>query len=119
VTEDSYQKGVNYNQTLEQVKKQNDLGWQVSIQYQRMTEIKGAIMLKVLDKNSVPLKNPQIYINFRRPTQEGFDFIKNIDPIDGVYRTVVDFPMSGQWDALIVVRSGDDVYQEVKRYVIQ
>lgn len=119
VTDEAYQKGINYNDTIEQVKKQNNLGWQVIIKYNRISDTSGLFIISAVDKNVRPITDAEVYINFKRPTQAGFDFVQGALPSGGTYNANVTFPMQGQWDAEVVILRGADTYQEVKRYVIQ
>lgn len=120
VSEDAYQKGLDYNVTLEQVKKQTALGWQVNIDYKRKTPNLGILGVRVFDKNYAPIRDAVVYVNFRRPTQEGFDFAVGLESSnDGFYKKEITFPLLGQWEAGIIAEKGADRYQEVKRFVIQ
>lgn len=118
VTKDSYQKGLNYNDTLKQVENQKNLGWQVKISYQPQ-ENGGHITVALLDDKSVPITDAKIYASFKRPIQEGFDFDQEIPFQDGSYQADIVFPLKGQWDAEITITKGEDSFVEVKRYIIQ
>lgn len=119
VTGDSYYKGLNYNDNIEQAKKQKELGWQMEVKYRRLGVLKGVITLDLQDKNGLRVDNANIYITFKRPTQEGFDFVQNVDTSTGIYKSEVTFPLAGQWDVEIVASKDGNVFQEVKRYVIE
>lgn len=119
VTNDSYQKGIRYNDAINQMKKQKDSGWSLKINYTRTSERGGIFAVVPLDKESALIKDAKIYVHFKRPTQSGFDFMVYLEFADGTYRTNVIFPMMGQWDAEIVVSKDENIFQEVKRYVIQ
>lgn len=117
VTEDAYQKGINYNKTIEQVKKQEELGWQVKVRYEGAKN--GVMMINVFDRKGKVINDANIYVEFRRPTQEGYDFAQAIPMSGGIYISKINFPLLGQWEAQIVVNRNGEVFQEVKRYVIQ
>lgn len=119
VTQDSYQKGVDYNQTLNQVKQQRDLGWKMVPKYTRTGPNRGILSVIVTDSNGAFVDKAEVYVIFKRPTQEGFDTSFPLQNIGGAYSNKVSLPLSGQWDVEIVVTRGEDVFQEVKRYVIQ
>lgn len=119
MTDDSYQKGIHYNDTISQVKKQRDLGWKMQIKYNRLDEKNGALDVKLSDKNSLPIPDANIYANLKRPTQEGFDFKVPLIFLNNSYQAKISFPLKGQWDVEVVVAKGEDTFQEVKRYVIQ
>lgn len=118
VTKDSYQKGLNYNDTLKQVENQKNLGWKVNISYQPQ-EDGGHITVALLDDKSTPITDAKVYASFKRPIQEGSDFVQEIPLQNGAYQTDVEFPVKGQWDVEITITRGEDSFVEVKRYVIQ
>lgn len=119
VMQDSYQKGVDYNDVISQKKKQINLAWKVVTNYKRLDEKNGELRVKLSDKNSILIKDANIRANFRRPTQDGFDFNVPLVFMDGVYQAKVSFPLKGQWDIELVITRGEETFQEVKRYVIQ
>ena len=119
VTEGYYRKGVHYNEVLKQAELQKKLGWKVEIRSRRRGDKRISIMVSAADKNNRQLKDADIYITFKRPTQEGYDFSEKILFVDGVYQKKVTFPMKGQWDLHISVVKGKDTYQEVKRFVFE
>ncbi len=119
VTQDSYQKGINYNEVILQAKQQKKMAWKVVTKYQRLDEKNGEFGVKLSDKNSAPINDANIRANFRRPTQDGFDFNAPLVFFNGSYRAKVSFPLKGQWDVELVISRGEEVFQEVKRYIIQ
>ncbi len=119
VTEDSYRKGLQYNLALESAEKQKNLGWKMEIKYSNSGKKSGAISIKLKDKNRSQISDAILYINFKRPTQEGFDFTQKLQNFDGIYKSDLSFPLKGQWDFEVVATKGEDVFQEVKRYVVQ
>jgi nitrogen fixation protein FixH len=118
-TEDSYHKGLNYNQTILAVKNQKDLGWKMNVKYRNDGNKNGVVIIDLLDKNSVKIRDVKVVINFKRPTQEGFDFSKELKLVNNQYQAQIIFPLKGQWDFEIVVSKADVVFGEVKRYVVQ
>ncbi|OFW81211.1 MAG: hypothetical protein A2887_02880 [Alphaproteobacteria bacterium RIFCSPLOWO2_01_FULL_40_26] len=118
VTDHSYQKGVNYNQEIESAKQQEKLQWQVMEKYIRFAPNKGKLMVSIMDK-SLPIKDAEVYVTFKRPVQEGFDFAEVLHFVDGMYQAEVAFPFLGQWDAEIMIVKGKDNFKMVKRYIIQ
>jgi nitrogen fixation protein FixH len=117
--EDSYKKGVNYNNALELVAKQKELGWKMEIKYSPTLSKSGVVTIRLLDKNSRQINDANLYINFKRPTQEGFDFAQEIKNFAGIYKAEIAFPLKGQWDFEVVATKNENTFQEVKRYVIQ
>ena len=51
-TEDGYQKGLKYNQTISAVKKQKELGWILQIKYNSSITKTGVLSVSLTDKNN-------------------------------------------------------------------
>ncbi len=115
-TEDGYQKGLKYNQTIDAVKKQKDLGWNFQINYQPKSSKVANLQIKLLDKNNQEIKDAKIVANIKRPVQEGLDFTVELNL---AYNSLINFPLIGQWDIEIIARKNDEVYQNVKRVVVR
>jgi nitrogen fixation protein FixH len=119
ISENAYQKGLNYNQSLELAKKQKELGWKISINYNPINPNSGVFMVKLFDKNGNPINDANILLNIKRPSQSNLDFSQQLNFSEGFYQAQVEFPLRGQWEIEAVASRGLDIFQEVKRYVIQ
>jgi nitrogen fixation protein FixH len=119
VTDDSYHNGLNYNDTLKEVAKQKVLGWTVKVNFRPSVSKKGILTITLQDKDLRYINDAKIYITFKRPAQEGSDFVLPVPFEDGIYNTKVEFPMEGQWDGQLAIVKDQDTYQDVKRFVIQ
>lgn len=118
-TQDSYQKGLNYNETLELAKRQKLLGWSTKIRLDQNAKNIAKVELELFDKKMQKIKNAKVIVKITRPVQEGFDFTQDLQ-FNGVnYETIISFPLKGQWNFEFIIAKGEDVFQEVKRYVIQ
>ncbi len=120
-TEDGYQKGLKYNQTISAVKKQKELGWILQIKYNSSITKTGVLSVSLTDKNNQKITDANVTANFKRPLQEGKDFSVDLkfDAAKGVYNSTINFPLIGQWDIEVVARRDDKVYQDTKRLVIR
>ncbi len=118
-TDESYQKGLDYNATLEQAQKQEDLGWKVEVKSSNAGNNKMRLSVILLDERSQQIKDASISISFRNPVQDGYDFSESADNSDGNYLFQVTFPTKGQWDALVSIHRGKDSLYLTKRYVVQ
>ncbi len=123
VTDNSYQKGLHYNDTLQQVEDQKKLGWRIDLKLKKFGTEEGLFKEKLtvtpLDKNGAFISGANIRITFKRPTQEGYDFVQAIPFDNGVYKAEILFPFKGQWDAEIQVRKDDNSFLDAKRIVIE
>lgn len=118
-TENSYQKGLSYNDTLKQEEKQKELGWSVDTKISQISQNKYSILVAVLDKESNRIKDAKVNIFFRSPAKADRDFVVTSQPFDNAYRLNVDFPQSGQWDAVFEISRKNDKLYLAKRYVIR
>ncbi len=118
-TQDSYHKGLKYNETLEYVKSQKELGWNFKIKFLNRTNNLAEVTVCLLDKNKNHIKNAKLVAKLKRPTQEGYDFTQNFIAQNNCYYAKINFPLKGLWDVEIQGLKGDDVAQVVKRYVVQ
>jgi len=120
-TEDGYRKGLQYNQAIEAVKEQRELGWKMEIKYRVVETKNGVLAIKLLDKNNQKITDANLIANIKRPVQEGKDFSADLkfNPSTQSYNSAVEFPMIGQWDIEIIARRNEEVYQDVKRLVIR
>lgn len=104
-TEHHYEKGLHYNETLEQVKSQQELGWQGNMAFERMASTEGAdsrrgtLTFTFLDKDGQPLSGAQVRLKLMHTLQDGHDQI--IDMAyqgQGRYVAEAAFPLLGFWD---------------------
>ena len=119
VTEDSYQKGMQYNKFFADAKKQKELGWQIKLSYQNLGAAQGDLEIFLRDKNGKEIRDAEIAIYFKRPTNAGADFVEKIKFTDAGYKAKITFPLRGQWDFIINATKDKNVLQESKRYVVQ
>jgi nitrogen fixation protein FixH len=119
-TEDGYQKGLEYNQAIEAVKEQKELGWKMEIKYRVVETKNGVLTVNLVDKNNQKITDANLSVNFKRPVQEGNDFSVDLkfNPSTKKYDSAIKFSMIGQWDVEVIARRNKDVYQDVKRWVI-
>lgn len=120
-TEDGYKKGLKYNETLDLVKKQNELGWSGKIRFEPTWQKSGNLHFNLFDKNKTPIKNALVIAKIIRPVQEGYDFELPLkyDVKSDSYLVKIDFPLKGQWDIELISSLDGKSYQDVKRLIIR
>ena len=118
-SENSYQKGLKYNETLEYVKLQKQLGWKFIAQYKNIQKNFGEINVCLIDRGGKYLTNAKIILKLTRPIQEGEDFQQHLIAKNKCYFAKISFPEKGQWIFEIQAFLDDKVFQEVYRYVVQ
>lgn len=111
----SYQSGLNYNETVEAAKRQAERGWQTELGYEDKT---GQLTLKVLDQSAAPITGLQVGANLGRPATDREDrqiVLREIE--SGVYAATLDLA-PGQWVISIASRwggEGDDSAYRLKQ----
>lgn len=119
----SYNKGLNYNQTIKIAKEQEKLGWKLKYEYipQIYNTTKGKFRFLLYDKNDNRITDASIYVVFQRPDNNNItqslnlSFNKNSD----AYEDVIDFSIAGKWHANITITRKDDTYRLKKKFIIK
>lgn len=102
-TNDAYQKGLDYNDTLARADAQRALGWRVDITLDGARPV-----LRLVDKAERPLDGFEVTGVARRPVDERADrTLAFVGRGDGVYRSDVVLTEPGQWDVRIEVARRD------------
>lgn len=114
VTDEAYQRGLNYNETIAAVEAQEALGWTVK------TELQNDQLISVLaDANGRPMVGAKVQALFFRPTQDGYDFVIPLTAVsDGRYVSSSLSAKAGQWDVRIYVSWKQKQYQKVQRIIV-
>lgn len=116
VTEQAYQKGLNYNETVAASADQAALGWSGTIRYSDT----GALEFKLDGQTGEPLTGAQVVAEFFRPTHNGSDFSIPLQELQaGHYAAAVKFPLEGQWDVRVFVTWNQQQYQQGERLIIR
>lgn len=93
VTEQYYQKGLDFDKTLEEARNQPKLIEQVTYE-------SPILRWKLADKNSAPLLNATVSARLIRPVQDGHDFdISFVHKGNGIYEAPLTLPYKGSWVA--------------------
>ncbi len=115
VTEQAYQKGLQYNNTITAAQRQEKLGWQGAILFAG-----DRLQFSLKDHESQPLTGAEVTAYISRPTQSGYDFTINLEEtVPGSYSAVADFPLKGQWDVRMAAQWQQQHYQQHRRIVVR
>lgn len=119
-TQNSYNKGLKYNQTLAKKKDQEKLKWKINIKISQAGKNQKDIKIFVKDKDNNNIENAKVNVRFIRPTYEGIDFNADFDQQKNTnfYQKLVTFPALGVWDFEISLTKDNDNYKTKKRFVI-
>lgn len=118
-TENSYQKGKDYNEVLQQIKAQKDLGWRFEIKFKQKAKNLADLSLCLFDKNNNKINDAKVAVKLRWPVQEGFDFQQRLIEQNNCYFGKFYFPKKGQWQFEFLAQKDGKNFQDVKRYIIR
>lgn len=115
VTQNAYQKGLNYNTTITAAEQQEHMGWIGKIGYQG-----GNLVFVLIDKQQKPIEGAQAMAYFSRPTQAGSDFsVPLAESGDGIYSKYINFPLKGQWEVKVMAEWKQQSYQTQQRIMAE
>jgi len=116
VKEHAYEEGLAYNKEVVAAREAQDaLGWHSTLQVQD-----GQFIATLTDADGAPLEAEVISVHFVRPTQDGYDFALPLSKVEkGRYAAAVEFPLKGQWDAVLTAQCQQQNYQQHQRLVIR
>ncbi len=116
VTEQAYEKGLNYNQTIEAAAAQKALGWQGEVTYDTSNQLNYVVR----DHDGALVTNAKVVAELTRPTHNGVDFNSSLLEIaPGIYQAPIEFPLDGVWDVRIFVTWQQTQFQTAQRIVVR
>lgn len=122
-SEDAYNEGLRYNDTLAARHDQAMRGWKMDIAVASVAgEERHAAEVSVsfADRDGYPLERLNIDAELIRPTAAGFDQPLNFERrAAGLYVARVTLPFAGQWDARINARRGEETYRTTRRVLVR
>jgi len=105
-TEDPYQRGLAYNDTLRAAEAQHALGWKVAVSAAALDGGRQRIVADFADRRGAPLDDLTVAGTLRRPAQEGYDQQMALArSAPGRYTADATPPLAGQWDLVLHARS--------------
>jgi nitrogen fixation protein FixH len=115
VTEEAYEKGLAYNETLAQREAQRDRGWQSELLAEG-----GMLRAQLRDKQGLPLEDAQVTLTITRPVGAAESIVLQLAPgAPGHYKSAFEFPATGQWDVTMDALWNQQPYQQTTRVVIK
>jgi len=113
VEKGSYQRGLDYNETVAAADAQAQLGWQADLVFEQ----NGALSFTLANAEGAALEGAKVKAQFFRPTQDGQDFLVDLSPNTKGYSAEVK-AAPGQWDVRIFVEWKQLRYQMTERIVV-
>lgn len=115
-TENAYQRGVEYNKTLESRAEQRELGWRAAITFDETGGGAGVLRAALSNRAGMPIEDLRVTGQVRRPTHAGNDQELVLTRSgDGVYSAELTLPGRGQWDVYLVAESRDGTRFEMEQ----
>lgn len=105
-TDNAYQRGLAYNETLRSAAAQRALGWTAKLAFSQDAAGGGQLEVGFVDRRGAPVEDLSVAGQIRRPTHEGFDrevVLERSGP--GRYAARLELPLGGQWDVLLEATS--------------
>lgn len=119
-TRGAYDKGVEYNRTLEAARAQRALGWRVESRVVSSGGQSVRIEVALRDRQGAVVTPDRVRARLIRPTHSGHDTTVTLArQADGHYSAELVPPLRGQWDLLILAEHPGGLYQARRRVVIE
>lgn len=111
VTENAYEKGLNYNEIIKAAKAQPVL-------QQKAVFENGLLRWQLADENGIPITNAFVNAQIIRPVQDGLDFdVRLMHKGEGIYEAPLKLPAPGQWKAQLKSTWNQQDYQTSLTFV--
>jgi len=111
VTEQAYEKGLAYNQTISKAATNQALGW-----HAEMSLTDTGLALRLTDGQGSPIIGAKVQARFIRPASSGHDMSHTMAELEsGRYIANITLPLKGQWDVTIAATWNQQHYQETQR----
>lgn len=103
-----------YNQYLDQMRRQQERGWQVRRGWLDAPVVaeERTFRVEVLDRTGAPIEAATVTVEFLRPSDHRQDrrlSLKEVSP--GRYQADLALPRPGSWDVLILIRRDDELHE--------
>ena len=118
-TEDSYRRGLGFNEQLAAKRRAERLSWQIAARLDRAASGR-RLVLALHDRSGRPLSSAQVRAEFHRPIEQGLDFAVALRPVGGGrYEAPVATPRPGQWRVLFHIAYGGERIAAERRFVVE
>jgi nitrogen fixation protein FixH len=115
-----YERGIAYNEAIEQQHRQEALGWKAELAFRGTGAREGTVELHLVDAAGQPVAGADASLEFYRPVHQGTDFrvgLREHGP--GLYGAAVQLPLSGLWEVRILAERRADRLAVARRIVVE
>lgn len=118
-TENPYQEGLAYNQTLEQEEREKALGWTADIAFKESGPQAGRLVVRLVDAKGVPLYRASVSAELVRPLQAGYDFTVPLDGSGERFQADISLPLPGQWEVRLTAEDRAGSFHHRQRIFVR
>jgi nitrogen fixation protein FixH len=119
-TKHYYLKGIDYNETLDAVEHQKEMGWTADLSVDRKSENAVRLDFALQDRRHLAVGGADVTARLVRPTSEGHDMDVRLDDYGrGHYVADVVLPLRGQWDVRVVAKHPSGDFHLTRRIVVR
>ncbi|MBP9049903.1 MAG: FixH family protein [Alphaproteobacteria bacterium] len=120
VTEQAYEKGLAFNQTLAKAEAMQALGWNFSVE---LTS-EDILSVRLVDKSGNPIQKAQVKGRMVRPVKSGYDYEINLAEQmkvgeSGVYQVLLRPPLRGSWTVHLVATQNGQSFEKSEALVLK
>jgi nitrogen fixation protein FixH len=113
VTEQAYERGLDFNSTISKAANQPNIQHHFSYN-------EHSISWKITEANGKPIDNAIVTANIIRPVIEGYDFKVHFKHVnDGLYETQPEFPLKGLWSVKLNSKWEDKQFQSSQEIIVK
>lgn len=114
-TQDSYRKGLTYNQTLDAAQRQQALGWTSAVMLNVNSQLTGTLNVQLNDKHKNGLAGLTVSVSLARPIHEKLDqSIALVHQGGGLYQAPIELPVKGRWQATISAKQNSQTQYRMR-----
>jgi nitrogen fixation protein FixH len=114
VEEGTYNRGLNYNATVDAAELQDALNWKSSLDFSNA----GVLSFSLKDDKGEMIKGATVSAQFFRPTQAGHDFNLGLNEAQSGHYASLIRTTPGQWEVRIFVQWKQHRYQVTERIIV-
>lgn len=120
ITEQAYEKGLAFNQTLAKAEAMKALGWNFSVE---LTS-EDILSVRLVDKSGNPVQKAQVKGRMVRPVKSGYDYEINLSEQTkggefGVYQVLLRPPLRGSWTVHLVAIQNGQSFEKSEALVLK
>lgn len=120
VTEQAYEKGLAFNQTLAKAEAMKALGWNFSVE---LTS-EDILSVRLVDKSGNPIQKAQVKGRMVRPVKSGYDYEVSLAEqtkggVSGIYQVLLRPPLRGSWTVHLVATQNGQSFEKSEALVLK